>query len=39
MDEARVRQRSEAIASAIYGQILITAIVAALSEDPAAATG
>ena len=39
MDEVRARQRSEALASAIYGQILITAIVAALSEDPDAATG
>jgi hypothetical protein len=39
MDDARVRRRSEALASAIYGQILITAIVAALSEDPDAETG
>ena len=32
-------QRSHALARAIYGQILVTAIVAALSEDSAAATG
>ena len=32
-------QRSNALARAIYGQILVTAIVAALSEDPDAATG